>query len=65
MYLTCNVRRLCNCVVTWAGAGVEAGVAQEAGRGRHGRQLEGPAVGRLHHHVADAAGQARAWGKVA
>ena len=53
------------CVVTWAGAGVEAGVAQEAGRGRHGRQLEGPAVGRLHHHVADAAGQARAWVKVA
>ena len=51
--------------VTWAGAGVEAGVAQEAGRGRHGRQLEGPPVGRLHHHVADAAGQARAWDKVA
>ena len=51
--------------MTWAGAGVEAGVAQEAGRGRHGRQLEGPAVGRLHHHVADAAGQARAWVKVA
>ena len=51
--------------MTCAGAGVEAGVAQEAGRGRHGRQLEGPPVGRLHHHVADAAGQARAWDKVA